>query len=179
MRIGIIGVGRIGALHAETLSSLDEVEELVIVDADTARAREVASGMGVPWADDIGDLLRRGVDGLVIATPTDTHADLICAAAEAGATVFCEKPVATDIAGTKDVVREVEKSRSEVQVGFQRRFDAGFTLARDQVQAKKLGWLHTVRAGTLDPAHLRPRTSLPLVGYSGTAACMTSTPSAG
>jgi myo-inositol 2-dehydrogenase/D-chiro-inositol 1-dehydrogenase len=60
--------------------------------------------------------------------------------------------VAADVTGTKEVVRLVEKTGAQVQVGLQRRFDAGFVSARDQVQAKKLGWLHTVRASTLDPA---------------------------
>jgi myo-inositol 2-dehydrogenase/D-chiro-inositol 1-dehydrogenase len=152
MKIGVIGVGRIGALHAETLSSRAEVDELVIVDTDSARARQVASSLGASWAQDIGDLLDHGADGIVIATPTDTHAGLIRAAVEAGAAVFCEKPVAGDVAATKEVAGLVEKSGAQVQIGFQRRFDPGFVSARQQVQAGKLGWLHTVRAGTLDPA---------------------------
>jgi myo-inositol 2-dehydrogenase/D-chiro-inositol 1-dehydrogenase len=152
MRIGVIGVGRIGAVHAETLHALAEVDELVLVDADTARARQLASEMGVAWAQDSDQLFNRGADGIVIATPTGTHARLICAAVEAGVAVFCEKPVAGDVAGTKEVVRVVENGGVPVQIGFQRRFDAGFVCAREQVQAGKLGWLHTVRAGTLDPA---------------------------
>jgi myo-inositol 2-dehydrogenase/D-chiro-inositol 1-dehydrogenase len=94
VRIGIIGVGRIGALHAETSHSLAEVDELVVVDSDAAQAQKVASKMGVPWAPDIGHVLKDGAEGIVIATPTDTHAGLVRAAAEAGAAVFCEKPVA-------------------------------------------------------------------------------------
>ena len=108
--------------------------------------------LGVSWAEDAERLLHNDVDGLVIATPTDTHAALISAAVKAGIAIFCEKPVATDVAGTRDVVRQVEKSGAQVQVGFQRRFDVGFVSAREQVQARKLGWLHTIRAGTLDPA---------------------------
>jgi myo-inositol 2-dehydrogenase/D-chiro-inositol 1-dehydrogenase len=165
MRIGIVGVGRIGALHAETLHSLAEVEELVIVDADTVRAQELAFRLGARWAESTEDLLcpdgpggpggpggRGGVDGLVIATPTGTHAALVGAAAEARIPAFCEKPVAGDIAGTKEVVLLAEGTDAQVQVGFQRRFDLGFVSAREHVRAKKLGWLHTVRAGTLDPA---------------------------
>jgi myo-inositol 2-dehydrogenase/D-chiro-inositol 1-dehydrogenase len=162
MRIGIIGVGRIGGLHAQTLHSLAEVDELTIVDTDSARARQVASEMGVSWARGTEELLRGGVDGIVIATPTDTHAALISAAVGAGVAVFCEKPVAGDVAGTKEVVRLVEESGAQVQIGFQRRFDVGYVSAREQVQAKKLGWLHTVRAGTLDP-------SPPPAAYVGTS----------
>jgi myo-inositol 2-dehydrogenase/D-chiro-inositol 1-dehydrogenase len=139
-------------LHAETLRSLAEVDELVVVDTDAARAQQVGSRTGAAWAPDIGHVLKDRTDGIVIATPTDTHAGLVRAAAEAGVAVFCEKPVAADVAGTKEVVRLVEKSGAQVQIGFQRRFDAGFVSARHQVQAKKLGWLHTVRASTLDPA---------------------------
>jgi myo-inositol 2-dehydrogenase/D-chiro-inositol 1-dehydrogenase len=152
MRMGVMGVGRIGALHTETLHSHSEVEELIIFDVDTARAQQVTSSMGASWAEDAEGLLNGGIDGLVIATPTDTHARLISAAARTGIAIFCEKPVATDIGGTRDVVREVEKSGAQVQVGFQRRFDVGFVSAREQVQAAKLGWLHTIRACTLDPA---------------------------
>ena len=179
MRIGIIGVGRIGALHAETLHSLAEVDELIVVDADTARARQVASSMGVSWAEDAETLLHDGVDGLVIATPTDTHAALISAAAKAGIAVFCEKPVATDVAGTREVVRQVEKSGAQVQVGFQRRFDVGFVSAREQVQARSWGGCTPSERARSTPPRLRPRTSLPRAGYSGTAASTTSTPFAG
>jgi myo-inositol 2-dehydrogenase/D-chiro-inositol 1-dehydrogenase len=152
MRIGLIGVGRIGALHAQTLQSLAQVDELTVVDTDAGRARQAAAELGVAWGQDVGDLLAGGVDGVVIATPSDTHAPLIRAAAEAGVAVFCEKPVAADVAETKEVVQLVEKSNARVQIGFQRRFDAGFLSAREQMQAKKLGWLHTIRAGTMDPS---------------------------
>ena len=178
MRMGIVGVGRIGALHAETLQTLAEVEELTIVDVDTARARQVATTLGVSWAEDAEALLHDGVDGLIIATPTDTHAALIRAAAKAGIAIFCEKPVATDVAGTRDVVRQVEKSGAQVQVGFQRRFDVGFVSPASRCRQESWGGC-TIRAGTLDPTRRRPRTSLPRVGYSGTAACTTSTPFAG
>ena len=75
MRIGVIGVGRIGAVHAETLHALAEVDELVLVDADTGLGcRQLASEMGVAWAQDSDQLFNRGADGIVIATPTGTHA---------------------------------------------------------------------------------------------------------
>jgi myo-inositol 2-dehydrogenase/D-chiro-inositol 1-dehydrogenase len=108
MRIGMIGVGRIGAFHARTLHSLAEVDELTVVDTDAGRARQAAEELRVAWGQDVGDLLAGGVDGVVIATPTATHAPLIRAAAEAGVAVFCEKPVAADVAETKEVVQLVE-----------------------------------------------------------------------
>jgi len=70
--------------------------------------------------------------------------------------VFCEKPVAPDAAGTRVVLEKVRMSAVPVQVGFQRRFDAGFVAARAAVAAGELGWVHTLRAGTLDPAPPSP-----------------------
>jgi len=88
----------------------------------------------------------------VIAAATDAHADLIVRGIDHGLPVFCEKPVAPDVAGTLEVLKRVQAVGTPVQIGFQRRFDAGFAAARQAVADGRLGWLHTVRAGTLDPA---------------------------
>ena len=88
----------------------------------------------------------------MVAAATDAHATLTMAAADAGIPVFCEKPVASDTAGTIAVVRHVERTGATVQIGFQRRFDAGFVAAQEAVRSGRLGWVHTMRASTLDPA---------------------------
>jgi myo-inositol 2-dehydrogenase/D-chiro-inositol 1-dehydrogenase len=158
MRIGLVGVGRIGAFHADTLRQLDEVESLVLADADSARAQQVADKLGVRAAPSTEALLAAAVDGpgrldgLVVVAPTAAHPALILAAVEAGLPVFCEKPGAPDLGGTLAVVDAVSRRDVPVQIGFQRRFDAGYTAAREAVAAGRLGWLHTLRAGTLDPA---------------------------
>jgi myo-inositol 2-dehydrogenase / D-chiro-inositol 1-dehydrogenase len=152
MRIGLIGVGRIGAFHAATLRGLPGVGSVVISDADPGRARDVAGRLGTGIADSVHDLLAAGVDALVIATATGTHPELIRLGVENGLPVFCEKPVAPDIDGTLDVIKQVNGGGAAVQIGFQRRFDAGFRAARDAVQQGALGWLHTIRSTTLDPA---------------------------
>jgi len=152
MRIGLAGAGRIGAFHAATLSQLPAVESVLITDADAARAREVAGQVGaqaVPAAD---ELLGAGLDALVVATATDAHPEFILRGIAAGLPVFCEKPVAADISGTLKVIAGAAASPAPVQIGFQRRFDAGYTAARAAVQSGRLGWLHTLRATTLDPA---------------------------
>jgi myo-inositol 2-dehydrogenase/D-chiro-inositol 1-dehydrogenase len=150
MRIGLIGVGRIGAFHAATLRGLPGVDSLVISDADSARARDVAWRLGTELADSAPDLLASGIDALVIATATGTHPELIRLGVEKGLPVFCEKPVAPDIDGTLAVIDDVRGGRVEVQIGFQRRFDAGFRAARKAAQEGALGWLHTIRSTTLD-----------------------------
>jgi myo-inositol 2-dehydrogenase/D-chiro-inositol 1-dehydrogenase len=152
MRIGLAGVGRIGALHAETLHRLDRVGSLVLADAYPGRAAAVAARLGVEAVATPAALFSAGIDGLAIAAATDVHPALILAAVDAGLPVFCEKPVAVDVAGTLAVLDRVERSGAPVQIGFQRRFDPGFVLAREAVQSGRLGWIHTLRAGTLDPA---------------------------
>ncbi|HEY0540509.1 MAG TPA: Gfo/Idh/MocA family oxidoreductase [Actinoallomurus sp.] len=152
MRIGLAGAGRIGARHAETLRTLPEVESMVIADVDAERARRLAGEHGARAAATVDDLFASGLDGLVVAAATDAHAELVTRATAAGMPVFCEKPVAPDIVGTLQVVDAVERSGGQVQVGFQRRFDAGHVAVRDAVAAGRLGWLHTVRSCTLDPA---------------------------
>jgi myo-inositol 2-dehydrogenase / D-chiro-inositol 1-dehydrogenase len=154
MRIGIAGVGRIGAFHARTLSGM--VESLVLADAVTERAADVAAELGVEHVDSPADLFTAGIDGLVIAAATDAHAALILGSVDAGIPVFCEKPVAPDAAGTRAVLDKVRASPVPVQIGFQRRYDAGFTAARAAVASGELGWVHTLRAGTLDPAPPSP-----------------------
>ncbi|HEX3813155.1 MAG TPA: Gfo/Idh/MocA family oxidoreductase [Mycobacteriales bacterium] len=157
MRIGLAGVGRIGAFHAETLARLPQVDELLIADTDAVRARSVADKIGadkvgVRTAADISELLGSALDGLVIAAATGAHAPLLIAAADAGIPAFCEKPVAPDVEGTLAVLDRVRSTGAAVHVGFQRRFDAGYRNARQALQEGRLGWVHTLRATTLDPA---------------------------
>jgi myo-inositol 2-dehydrogenase / D-chiro-inositol 1-dehydrogenase len=152
MRIGLAGAGRIGSRHAETLRDLPEVDSLVIADVDAERARALAGEHGAEAADAVDDLFASGLDGLVVAAATDAHAELVTRATAAGMPVFCEKPVAPDIVGTLQVMDAVRRSGGQVQVGFQRRFDVGHVAVRDAVAAGRLGWLHTVRSCTLDPA---------------------------
>ena len=152
MRLGLAGTGRIGAFHAETLRQLPDVTEVVVADADPARARLTADKLGVEFAADVDALFAASLDGLVVAAATDAHPELILRAVDAGIPVFCEKPVARDIAGTLLVVERIAASDVPVQIGFQRRFDTGYTAARDAVADGRLGWIHTLRATTCDPA---------------------------
>jgi myo-inositol 2-dehydrogenase / D-chiro-inositol 1-dehydrogenase len=151
MRIGIIGLGRIGAFHAETLAGLKPVESLVVTDPFADAARAAAQRFGAETADSPEAMLAAGVDGVVIAAPTDAHPRLILAAVEAGVPVFCEKPVARTMQEGIDVLRAVQGKGAGIQIGYNRRFDAGFAAARAAVMGGELGPLHTVRSTTLDP----------------------------
>lgn len=156
MRIGIVGVGRIGAFHAETLQGLDMVDELVVADLDSASARALAGRLGVEAADTPQDLLDSGVDGLVIATATPGHAPLLRLGVEAGVPTFCEKPVAASLEETLDLAKIVGASEVPVHIGFQRRFDRGYQRVAGAVADGELGFVHTIRASTHDQAPPHP-----------------------
>lgn len=150
MRIGVIGTGRIGTIHANTLSRHREVGSLILTDANHARAQELALRLGETAAPGVDEIFRWGVDAVVITTATSAHAELIGRAARSGLPVFCEKPIALDLAGTLQAIAEVETAGTILQMGFQRRFDAGYTGAREAVRSGRLGRLHTIRALTSD-----------------------------
>ncbi|MFI1003910.1 Gfo/Idh/MocA family oxidoreductase [Streptomyces galbus] len=150
MRIGVIGTGRLGTIHANTLSRHREVGSLILTDADPARAQDVALRLGETAAPGVDEIFRWGVDAVVITTSTSAHADLIGRAARSGLPVFCEKPIALDLPGTLQAIAEVESAGTVLQMGFQRRFDTGYTGAREAVRSGRLGRLHTVRAVTSD-----------------------------
>jgi myo-inositol 2-dehydrogenase/D-chiro-inositol 1-dehydrogenase len=154
MRLGVAGVGRIGALHAENLVNAPDTDEVLVADADAERAAQVAEKLGgrARALPDVDALIAARPDGLVVAAPTDLHAELVVRAVAARIPVFCEKPVAPDIGGTLAVLIRVEGSGVPVQVGFQRRFDAGYAAARAAVASGRLGPLHSVLAQTLDPS---------------------------
>ncbi|MEU1159936.1 Gfo/Idh/MocA family oxidoreductase, partial [Streptomyces sp. NPDC005921] len=163
MRIGVIGTGRIGTIHANTLSRNREVGSLILTDVDPARAQDLAHRLGETAAPGTDEIFKWGVDAVVITTATSAHADLIGRAARSGLPVFCEKPIALDLPGTLHALAEVEKAGTVLQMGFQRRFDKGYVGAREAVRSGRLGRLHTVRALTSDQSPPPPEW-LPLSG---------------
>jgi myo-inositol 2-dehydrogenase/D-chiro-inositol 1-dehydrogenase len=152
LRVGVIGVGRIGAFHARTLLAQQDVSSLVVTDADAGRATEAASELGATAVETAEALFASGVDAVVIATATPAHVPLLRLAASAGVPAFCEKPVALDLPTLDDALDEVARAGVLVQIGFQRRFDAGYRAAHDAVASGALGNLLVVRAATHDPA---------------------------
>ena len=149
MRAGLIGTGRIGVLHAETLRRIPDITELVLADADPERVRAVAGAVGAAVAG-VDEILDGRVDALLIAAATPAHAELVRRGADAGLPVFCEKPLAADVAGTVAVIEYARAAGVSLQVGFMRRFDAGYRAARDAVLSGRLGTVHTLRATTAD-----------------------------
>jgi myo-inositol 2-dehydrogenase/D-chiro-inositol 1-dehydrogenase len=153
MRIGLIGLGRIGGFHADTLAALPQVDSLVVTDPAPGAVEAVTSRIGQAEAvASPADVLSAGIDGVVIAAATDAHERLLVAAAEAGLPTFCEKPIAATAEAAVSVRDRLAGRDVPVQIGYPRRFDPAFTAARDAVRSGELGRLHTVRSTTLDPA---------------------------
>ncbi|WP_329199560.1 MULTISPECIES: Gfo/Idh/MocA family protein [unclassified Streptomyces] len=152
MRIGIIGTGRIGSFHAAALARHPDAGSLLLADADPERASRLADRLGATAAPSVDQVFTWGVDALVVSCSTEGHAELVVRAVRGGLPVFCEKPVAPGLERTLEVLREVGAAGGVLQLGFMRRFDAGYAAARALVRSGALGRLHTVRTTTADPA---------------------------
>jgi myo-inositol 2-dehydrogenase / D-chiro-inositol 1-dehydrogenase len=151
MRIGVAGVGRIGAFHARTLAANPLVDRLLVADVDRFRAERVAGELDAAAAASAAELVAGGVDALVVAASTPAHAELIHLAADARVPVFCEKPIALELDTTDDVLEHVARAGILLQIGFQRRFDPGYLAARQAVRSGSLGELYLVRVAGHDP----------------------------
>jgi len=151
VRFAVLGAGRIGLAHVSTLKSQVGVSELLIADLDPARAQAAAASVGSAGFGTIDDAFSSKPDGIVIAAPTSAHAELIVRAVQAGIPTFCEKPLAESLASTVAVVGEVERHDVPVQIGFQRRFDAGYRAAKHALEAGEIGELRRMHLLTCDP----------------------------
>jgi myo-inositol 2-dehydrogenase/D-chiro-inositol 1-dehydrogenase len=153
VRIGVIGVGRIGAMHARLLSGQVAGASVAAVnDALPAAARALGDELGVPMADSAEELMGRAdVDAVAICSSTETHAALIAAAAEAGKAIFCEKPVSHDLVEVDRALDAVRQAGVPFQIGFNRRFDPAHQSVRDAVVAGRVGEPHLLRITSRDP----------------------------
>ena len=134
MKVAVIGAGSMGGRHADLLGAMDGVDRLYVVDADASRAEEVAlrSGGRAVTFDEAVD----AADAIIIATPPELHRTAVESALDAGLHVLCEKPLTESLATTIELTRRVEEEGSHLEVGFQRRHDAGFVAARDAAEGR-------------------------------------------
>jgi myo-inositol 2-dehydrogenase/D-chiro-inositol 1-dehydrogenase len=154
LRIGVIGVGRIGRMHAALLQrQIPGASVAYVHDRNEEFAREIAGLLGVPAAADVDEMLTSpDVDAVAICSSTDTHADLIVAAAQAGKAIFCEKPVSLDLTEVDRALAAVDEAGVPFQIGFNRRFDPAHASVAAAVADGTIGAPHLVRITSRDPA---------------------------
>jgi len=153
-RLGIIGAGRIGKMHAANLVRMPGVEVKGISDIRTDGLAEWAASLGIAHTtDDYRQLIEDPeIDAVLVCSSTDTHPDIIVQAARAGKHIFCEKPISFDLAETERALEAVRQTGVKLQVGFVRRFDPSFRQVRDQVREGVIGEPHLLRITARDPA---------------------------
>ena len=154
LRVAVIGVGRIGRMHAELLAArVPDVALAAVCDAVPDTARAVADQLGVDVAAGVDDVLgAEDVDAVAICSSTPTHPDLIARAAAAGKAILCEKPVSLDLAELDGALAAVARAGVPFQIGFNRRFDPSHQAVRDAVAGGAIGEPHLARISSRDPA---------------------------
>ncbi|MEO6087497.1 MAG: Gfo/Idh/MocA family oxidoreductase [Umezawaea sp.] len=154
LEVGVIGVGRMGSFHAETLACrLPGARLAALADPAPGAAQRLGDRLGCPRTylkidELLGDPL---VQAVVIATPARTHADLVEMAARAGKAVYCEKPMAATLAEADRAIAAAREAGVPVQVGFNRRYDRGFRAAHEKIVAGAIGTPQLLRSLTRDP----------------------------
>lgn len=163
-RLALIGTGRIGSVHAKNIVAADGVDLVRVADPFLEGAQRVAAATGAePTADPLEAIGAGDVDGVIVASPTPTHAELIEACVGAGLPVLCEKPIDLDLERVDRLEPVVRSSGVPVVVGFNRRFDRDFSSARDRLGAGEIGALEQLRITSRDPEAPPPA----YVGVSG------------
>lgn len=155
LHFGIIGAGRIGKVHAETLAfRLPDVEVMAVADVNGAAAAALAQRCNIPRVaasaeEIIGD---KSIEAVLICSPTGTHADLIVQAAQAGKHIFCEKPIAFSLKKIDAALAAVKQAGVQLQIGFNRRFDSNFARVRKAVASGEIGTPLMMHIISRDPA---------------------------
>ena len=151
IRFGILGAGRIGKVHAATIAKSSKAKVVFIADAMPKAAVELAKSVGAEVAS-VEDIIKsKNVDAVLIATPTDTHADYIELAARAGKAILCEKPVSLSVARIEKCLKVVEKTKAKLMIGFNRRFDPNFANLEQRIRKGDIGAVELVTVISRDP----------------------------
>lgn len=153
LRVGIIGLGRMGQLHAEQLAGAVRGATLVAaaVDPEHKRRLEADGSAPCPLAESAGTLIDDpNLDAIVIVSPTNAHREHIERAARAGKAIFAEKPVAGSVEDAFAVARVVNETGIPFQIGFQRRFDPGYARAKELIAGGAIGEVEMFRGLSFD-----------------------------
>jgi myo-inositol 2-dehydrogenase/D-chiro-inositol 1-dehydrogenase len=154
LRVGVLGVGRIGKIHAENLvARIPDAQLAIVADIFPEELKAVAARLGIPkTATDYKDVIHlRDIDAVVVCTPTNTHYEIILDAAAAGKHIFCEKPIELSVEKINTINETIEKSGIQLMVGFNRRFDPNFSKVREMIESRKIGEPQVLRITSRDP----------------------------
>ncbi len=155
INLGLIGAGRIGRQHAGDIAHrIPGARLLAVADIFEEAAQKAAADFGIPkaYADPRPIFDDPDIEAVIICSSTDTHADFIEQAAEAGKHIFCEKPIHLDLERIDRALAAVEKAGVKLQVGFNRRFDPNFKRAQELVASGAIGEPQLLRITSRDPA---------------------------
>ncbi len=152
LNIGILGCGRIGQVHALTITRLDGVRVVAVADAVPEAAATLAARTGAQVMEAQALIDSPSVDAVIIATPTDSHYDLIHSAASAGKAIFCEKPVDLSADRIRDCIKVVETAGVPFMTAFNRRFDPNFADLQARLRAGEIGQIELVSITSRDPS---------------------------
>lgn len=152
IRVGVVGLGRLGRFHAQNLAGrVPKADLALVVDAIEDTARSVGAELGVEWSCSIEDLLGNDtIEAVVIATPTPLHAEMIECAAQSGKHILCEKPLSFGLDPTVKAIEAAKAAGVKLQVGFHRRFDPDWRAAVDRMQRGELGDVYLFRTSLRD-----------------------------
>ena len=152
IRFALFGAGRIGSMHAGHLAACPGARLVCVYDPVAGAAAALAEQHGAAVADSVDAALSAGIDAVLIASSTDTHVNLIVAAAQAGKAIFCEKPIDLSLRRVEECWEQVRDSGIPIQIGFNRRYDASHRGVRERVAAGEIGALHQVIITSRDSA---------------------------
>ena len=145
------GAGRIGQIHAANLASTGATSLRYVIDVNAEAAAKLAAKHGAQVTDVKTALADPTVDAVIIASSTDTHADLAIAAAKAGKAIFCEKPIDLSLKRVDQCLAAVKKAKVPMFVGFNRRFDPSFAALHARIASGQIGAVEQVIISSRDP----------------------------
>ena len=153
VKVGIVGLGRIGTVHLKNLSNQIDNIEVVAVVTPSEEAQQYAKEKHIPIVTDKFEEIANNdeIDAVFICSPSPTHAEYILQATQAGKAVFCEKPLDLSIEKIEEILAEVNKSKQPLMVAFNQRFDPNFAKIKETIEEGRLGKLRMVKITSRDP----------------------------
>ncbi len=152
LKVGLLGAGRIGNVHAKAISSHRESRLVAVSDVNTEAAAKLAAAYGAEARSNEAIIGDASIDAVLIATSTNTHSDLIEAATKAGKAVLCEKPVDLSLARAQACQKAAGATGRPVMIGFNRRFDPNFAALKTAADRGEIGKRELLSITSFDPA---------------------------